>query len=30
MGTFATIQVAGPTTFYVMKVFSQTPLNPDR
>ena len=25
-----TIQVAGPTTFYVMKVFSQTPLNPDR
>ncbi len=24
-----TIQVAGPTTFYVMKVFSQTPLNPD-
>lgn len=25
-----TIEVAGPTTFYVMKVFSQTPLNPDR
>ncbi|MDB4899329.1 MAG: hypothetical protein JWN53_1137 [Gemmatimonadetes bacterium] len=24
-----TIQVAGPTTFYVMKVFSTTPLNPD-
>ncbi len=24
-----TIAVAGPTTFYVMKVFSQTPLNPD-
>ncbi|HEX6941571.1 MAG TPA: ABC transporter permease [Gemmatimonadaceae bacterium] len=24
-----TIEVAGPTTFYVMKVFSQTPLNPD-
>lgn len=23
-----TIQIAGPTTFYVMKVFSQTPLNP--
>jgi len=23
------IQVAGPTTFYVMKIFSQTPLNPD-
>jgi len=23
-----TIQLAGPTTFYVMKVFSQTPLNP--
>lgn len=25
----STIEVAGPTTFYVMKVFSQTPLNPD-
>ena len=25
-----TIEIAGPTTFYVMKVFSQTPLNPDR
>jgi putative ABC transport system permease protein len=25
-----TIEVAGPTTFYVMKVISQTPLNPDR
>ena len=24
-----TISVAGPTTFYVMKVFSQTPLNPE-
>jgi putative ABC transport system permease protein len=24
-----TIEIAGPTTFYVMKVFSQTPLNPD-
>ena len=24
-----TLQVAGPTTFYVMKVFSQTPLNPE-
>jgi putative ABC transport system permease protein len=24
-----TIEQAGPTTFYVMKVFSQTPLNPD-
>jgi putative ABC transport system permease protein len=24
-----TIETAGPTTFYVMKVFSQTPLNPD-
>ncbi|MEP6833057.1 MAG: ABC transporter permease [Gemmatimonas sp.] len=24
-----TIEVAGPTTFYVMKIFSQTPLNPD-
>ena len=25
-----TIEVAGPTTFYVMRVFSQTPLNPDQ
>src|SRR3989454_9999972 len=24
-----TIEVAGPTTFYVVRVFSQTPLNPD-
>src|SRR5688572_1821427 len=24
-----TIEVAGPTTFYVVKVFSQTPLNPE-
>lgn len=24
-----TIEVAGPTTFYVLKIFSQTPLNPD-
>jgi putative ABC transport system permease protein len=24
-----TIEVAGPTTFYVMRFFSQTPLNPD-
>ena len=24
-----TLEVAGPTTFYVMKVFSQQPLNPD-
>ncbi len=24
-----TIETAGPTTFYVMKVFSQTPVNPD-
>src|SRR5262245_59952722 len=23
------VEVAGPTTFYVMKIFSQTPLNPD-
>src|SRR5437773_4543101 len=23
-----TLEIAGPTTFYVMKVFSQTPLNP--
>ncbi len=26
---FNTIEVAGPTTFYVMRYFSQTPLNPD-
>ena len=25
-----TIEIAGPTTFYVMRVFSQTPLNPDQ
>ena len=25
-----TIEIAGPTTFYVIKYFSQTPLNPDR
>ena len=25
-----TIAVAGPTTFYVMKIFSTTPLNPDQ
>jgi putative ABC transport system permease protein len=25
-----TIEIAGPTTFYVIKVFSQTPVNPDR
>jgi putative ABC transport system permease protein len=24
-----TIEIAGPTTFYVLKVYSQTPLNPD-
>ncbi|MEX2180349.1 MAG: ABC transporter permease [Gemmatimonadaceae bacterium] len=24
-----TLEVSGPTTFYVMKVFSETPLNPD-
>src|SRR5687768_4689948 len=24
-----TLEVAGPSTFYVMKVFSQTPLNPE-
>src|SRR5918993_959379 len=24
-----TIEIAGPTTFYVVKVYSQTPLNPD-
>ena len=26
----STIEIAGPTTFYVMKVASQTPLNPDQ
>jgi putative ABC transport system permease protein len=26
----STVQVAGPSTFYVMKVFAQTPLNPDQ
>jgi putative ABC transport system permease protein len=26
----STLEIAGPTTFYVMKVFSQTPLNPDQ
>jgi putative ABC transport system permease protein len=25
-----TIEIAGPTTFYVIKVFSNTPVNPDR
>ncbi len=25
-----TLEIAGPNTFYVMKIFSQTPLNPDR
>jgi putative ABC transport system permease protein len=25
----STLEVSGPTTFYVMKVFSQTPLNPE-
>jgi putative ABC transport system permease protein len=25
-----TLEIAGPTTFYVLKVFSQTPVNPDR
>lgn len=25
-----TIEIAGPTTFYVVKYFSQTPVNPDR
>ena len=25
-----TIEIAGPTTFYVIKFFSQTPLNPDQ
>lgn len=24
-----TLEVAGPTTFYVVKIFSQTPINPD-
>lgn len=24
-----TVEVAGPTTFYVVRIFSQTPLNPD-
>src|SRR5688572_33461996 len=24
-----TLEVSGPTTFYVVKVFSQTPLNPE-
>lgn len=27
---FNAIEVAGPTTFYVLRFFSQTPLNPDR
>jgi putative ABC transport system permease protein len=27
---FNAIEVAGPTAFYVMRFFSQTPLNPDR
>ena len=27
---FNAIEVAGPTTFYVIRFFSQTPLNPDR
>lgn len=27
---FNAIEVAGPTTFYVLRYFSQTPLNPDR
>ncbi|MDO8500269.1 MAG: ABC transporter permease [Gemmatimonadaceae bacterium] len=26
----STIEIAGPTTFYVVKVFSNTPVNPDR
>ena len=26
----STLEIAGPTTFYIMKVASQTPLNPDR
>src|SRR5215210_1747583 len=25
----STIEIAGPTTFYVVKAFSQTPVNPD-
>ena len=25
-----TIEIAGPSTFYVVKVFSQTPVNPDQ
>ena len=24
-----TLEVAGPTTFYVMKIFSKTPINPE-
>src|ERR671910_3348078 len=27
---FNAIEVAGPTTFYIVRFFSQTPLNPDR
>lgn len=27
---FNAVEVAGPTTFYVVRFFSQTPLNPDR
>jgi putative ABC transport system permease protein len=27
---FSTLEVAGPTAFYVVRFFSQTPLNPDR
>src|SRR6266542_6106454 len=27
---FNAIEVAGPTAFYVVRFFSQTPLNPDR
>jgi putative ABC transport system permease protein len=27
---FNAIEVAGPTTFYIIRYFSQTPLNPDR
>jgi putative ABC transport system permease protein len=27
---FNAIEVAGPTTFYIVRYFSQTPLNPDR
>src|SRR4026209_120211 len=27
---FNAIEVAGPTTFYVIRFFSQTPINPDR